>query len=73
MPHGGDRKSANQDANLHLDRQQAMVAELANMEVGDNKGAHRPSEGSANLHTLPGQVSQSDADKSGKPAGDGGE
>ena len=23
MPHGGDRKSANQDANLHVDRQQA--------------------------------------------------
>jgi ParB family chromosome partitioning protein len=47
----------------HLtESQRAMVAsELANMEVGDNKGAHRPSEGSANLHTLPGQVSQSDA------------
>lgn len=40
-----------------------MAAKLANLTVGDNKGAHRPAqEGSANLQTLTG-VSQADAAK----------
>jgi hypothetical protein len=49
----------------HLTESQraAVAAKLANLSVGDNKGAHRPAqEGSANLQTLTG-VSQADAAK----------
>lgn len=41
----------------------AVAAKLANMKLGDNKGAHRSQEGSANLPTLNSQVSQADAAK----------
>lgn len=49
----------------HLNESQraAVAAKLANMSIGDNKGAHRPAEGSANLQTLSRQVSQADAAK----------
>lgn len=48
----------------HLDTSQrsAVAAELANLSLGDNRGAHRPEEGSAKLRTLIG-VSQEDAAK----------
>ena len=46
----------------HNESQRAVIASMiANMKVGDNKGAHRIQEGSANLQTLNNQVSQSEA------------
>jgi hypothetical protein len=51
MPHGGDRKSENQDANLHLEVTRAEAAEMVNVRPA-RKRVKISSEFSADIRTL---------------------